>query len=61
MLPSKMKRKREDKKGKQNGKDKQEKEEIVEVPSDYESDQVKILFYKTSNMCFYLQSRVLLL
>lgn len=43
MLPSKLKRKLTDDKGKSNGKGKQEKEVVVETESDYESDEVSFV------------------
>ena len=44
MLPSKLKRKILEEKALSSDKEKQEKEEVVEAESDYESDQVIFFF-----------------
>lgn len=56
MLPSKLKRKGTEAKGKSNEVEKQEKESVIEAQSDYESDEVN--FCCCYAMCFYLPSRL---
>lgn len=55
MLPSKLKRKVTEDKGKSNGVEKHEKEELDETQSDYESDEVSFVVAKT---CAFIYHRV---